>query len=322
MTTRVGFTGVDWATRRPDQLRTDLMAGPGAAPLWHCAQSWADLAGDLDALVTATRRSIQDLQAEWDSTGAAAARRAVAGVPGWLDALAHRARQQSELVRGAAGAAETARLAMPAASAIDDARARLSTVAAAMTGGIAAAQRAGAELAVTTARVMADYERDCTPVVTAPPRSDRVPVLVRDTSGSSAARVESSKCGSSSAGAIPAGLAAMPPRVLGTFRTVGLGNRGTRWSAAARTTDVDRPAQPGVAPRRDAPPGPVGPIAGAPTVAAGRTAPTAASISAGAVEASPPSTAAAEPLTWVQLATGDQVRVADPTATNSAHTPV
>ena len=37
-------------------------------------------------------------------------------MPVWLDALAHRVRRQADLVAGAAAAAETAHLAMPAAA--------------------------------------------------------------------------------------------------------------------------------------------------------------------------------------------------------------
>lgn len=328
----VGFTGVDWETRRPERLRADLAAGAGPGPLHACAQDWADLAVELDRLVAATKRTVTALREEWDSPGALAAAGVLARMPVWLDALAHRGRHQADLVVGAAAAAQTAHLAMPAAAEIDRVRGQLTELAgstglsAVMTGGMARAERAQTEIAATAARVMHAYERDCTAVATAPSQRTPAPVLVRGTPlapGSSAAAAGAAGVGP---GAI-AGLGAAAPRVLGRFIAAPVATARPRDERRKDLTTPRVEAGGNTGAERGSSMGPVAPMAGA---AGGGPARAVATdpVVAGAAEqsfavAETTEVDAAEPMTWAQLAAHDQVRATPgPAATDPGRTTV
>ncbi|HNP58996.1 PPE domain-containing protein [uncultured Gordonia sp.] len=323
----LGFTGVNWETRRPEKLRADLTAGVGPGPLHACAQEWADFATELDRLVAVTRRTVTALCDQWESPGAVTAAGVLTRMPVWLDALAHRVRRQADLVAGAAAAAQTAHLAMPAAAEIDQVRGKLAEVAATaalvvvMTGGLARAERAQTEIAATAARVMHGYERDCTGVATAPPQSSPAPALVR---GAASTRTTHTGTGSSDAtGTAPlgvAGLAAVPPRVLGRFQAVSVGATG---STADRRQDPVTPiaqTSGGADRARGSSMGPVAPVAAAPGAGSARAGATDHGVAL-THEAADSDTA--EPMTWAQLAVHDQVRATPgPATTDPGHTAV
>jgi hypothetical protein len=305
--------------------------GPGS--LHACAQEWVDFTAELDRLVEVTRRTVTALCDEWESPGAVAAATVLARMPVWLDALAHRGRRQADLVAGAAAAAQTAHLAMPAAAEIDQVRGKLAEVAATaglavvMTGGLARAERARVEIAATAARVMHGYERDCTAVAIAPPQSSPAPALVRG-----AASTRTTQTGARSTGATGiaplgvAGLAAVPPRVLGRFQAAAV---GTSASTDDRRRDSVTPiaqTSGGADRARGSSMGPVAPVAAAPGAGSARAGATDHAVtltheSFVAVEAA--DSDAAEPMTWAQLAVHDQVRATPgPGATDPGHTSV
>lgn len=334
---RPGFTGIDWQSRTPERLRTDLMAGAGAVPLADCADGWADLAADLDALVAVTRRTLDGLSEQWESAGARTTAAVLSRLPGWIDGLADRAAAQERLARAGLSALETARLAMPAAEAIDAARvglARLTStigLSAMMTGGLVRAERAERELCATAARVMADYERDSEPVATAAPEHLPPPVLVRAAGASGTSTGSGGAAGVS--GAVPGVSmppAIAPPRILTAFAATPV--------TQVRRTPAGEPSsgaggEPSATTRGVGAAGtPVGGGLGAMAPTSGSGAPRGASVSAvpGAVvgpAATPDVTRQGSgetgALTWAELAVGDEVRVVrGPTGTDSGHTTV
>ncbi len=326
MTEPTGFTGIDWCSRGADRLRADLMAGAGPASLADCADAWEELAAELDALLGTTRRAVDALGEGWSSAGAEAVAGVLARLPVWLDAVVRRTRQQCALTAGALAAAESARLAMPAAAAIDAAQARLVDLArniglaALMTGGLARAERAGTELAASAARVMADYERDSTTVATAPPRRQPSPQLVRGAHRPSALPVTVA----ASAARWP-GTAALPAahRVLGHHAPAAI---GVRVAGGPRPTPVaaGKPAESGDPVPRAGALGPMAPLTGTPAAAvrggcgSPSMTPAPSSGAAGTAAGGP-----AEPVTWAQLAVHDGVRVGiGSTTTDPDHTSV
>ncbi|MFT3900777.1 MAG: PPE domain-containing protein [Gordonia sp. (in: high G+C Gram-positive bacteria)] len=287
---RPGFTGVDWSSRSPEHLCTRLLSGPGPALLADCAAGWADLVDDLAELVSTARRIVDKLRAEWDSPGAVGAAGAVARLPEWLDALRRQAVRECDSAQTAMAAIETARLVMPAAAAVDDARARWTAltesvgIGALMTGGLAGARRALDEQSATAARVMADYERDVTAVATGSRQRLRPPELVR--APAPAAR-----------GTAAAGGAVVLPRVLGGFQPV-IHRSGTGPVLARRATVADNNV--GVAAGTGGT-APVAPMTGAGGLSArGGTAIVAPAASPHVAAA--PGEGADRPITWAQLA--------------------
>ncbi|GAB09956.1 hypothetical protein GOARA_050_00180 [Gordonia araii NBRC 100433] len=320
MDPRTGFTGVDWSARPAERLRADLMAGAGPIPLGDCAQAWASAADDLAALVIRTRRAAAAISAHWDSPGASQAVTVLGRLPGWLDALARRAQQERDLARAAMSAVEAARLSMPAAAVLDDARARVVALgntigfAAMMTGGVARSERALAESAAAAARVMADYERSSTEAATTPRPPLPAPVLTR-ADGASAPATASRGASGGAGGAV----AASVPRVLGAFSAPRFA--GGRVVGDARSGDGQRQSQTaaGDPAHRVGGVGPVAPPAGTAGSSRGASASTdtAFTVPLAAVD-----DASDEPLTWAELTTHDQVRVCGEPTKDSDRTTV
>jgi len=318
-----GFTGVDWSTRPAEQLSADLAAGPGTAPLTEAVEAWTELARELDRLVVEAKRVGHELRDVWDSSSGGAAWRALDRFPGWIDTLGRRAEAQAALTRAAAAAAEAARVAMPAASVVDEIRAAVADAIRAgltsvMTGGLARTHRAERDLAAAAAQVMADYERDSTAAATAPVRHDRPPTLVRGTGGSGE-HAQYSPTGTRAAG-LPGLLAA--PRVLGAFRPAAV--TVPRLEAADGPTNRIGPG-PGAEPVADTDPtkpASVGPVAPMAPVVGGRAGAATMASESPVITTGSVVRADEGPLTWAELATHDAVRVQIGATTDSDHTAV
>ena len=332
MTAPVGFTGVDWAKRSPERLCADLMSGGGPAGLVDCALAWGEMAEDLDQLVIATRRTIEALRNEWDSAGAVAAIGALSPLPAWLRELTSRVQRQHSLVCDAATAVESARIAMPAASAIDGARSRLVEIlaagpAAVMAGGLSRADRAGQELAATAAAVMVDYERHSEPTATAATQSHRPPVLVRSVDHSSRGVAATTSSGAAARQSTLTGVPLIAPRVLGNFSPVSMNSPPPPPPRAPVSTQGPdtRNGDPSDS-RRGTSVGPMAPLGmtqGAVRGAASPPMSTNHDAAGPMVASSPTGVPSAAPMTWAQLATDEALRVATSSATTDAeHTAV
>lgn len=190
----VGFTGVEWELRTPEELARALTTGPGPGQAGELSAAWSSVAAELEAVASEYRRLAVELSADWISEATPHLDDRSREVAEDVFALARHARELSDRAAAHAHDHAIARAAMPRAEEIAITGRALDALdtlgpglAGVLSGATDALESARGEQRRAAARVMADYEGR-TATLAAPadrPESTRhlMPALARQRDG-------------------------------------------------------------------------------------------------------------------------------------------
>lgn len=159
-----GFTGVVWDTRTTERLAHDLGDGAGPAPLAEAGRAWGAVSTELATAGLEYASIIATLGVHWESAYSSTAFEKLTGLAPWFADTAAAAADNAVRAEAQAAAVSVARLSMPNLAEVDIARsvmqsaASISSLAPAMVGAAAHAERALHDQRMRASRVMQSYE--------------------------------------------------------------------------------------------------------------------------------------------------------------------
>lgn len=167
----VGFTGVEWDQRTPDDLARALTAGPGPGQAGELAAAWTAAAEELEAVSSEYRRLAVELAADWVSEATPHLDARSREVADDMFGLAAHARELADRAGGHAHDHTVARATMPRVEEIEITGRALDALdslgpglAGVLTGATDALETRSADLRRAAATVMAHYEARTAPL--------------------------------------------------------------------------------------------------------------------------------------------------------------
>ncbi|GLB63718.1 hypothetical protein NCCP2495_15970 [Dietzia sp. NCCP-2495] len=167
----VGFTGVEWDQRTPDDLARALTAGPGPGQAGELAAAWTAAAEELEAVSSEYRRLAVELAADWVSEATPHLDARSREVADDVFGLAAHARELADRAGGHAHDHTVARATMPRVEEIEVTGRALDALdslgpglAGVLTGATDALETRSADLRRAAATVMAYYEARTAPL--------------------------------------------------------------------------------------------------------------------------------------------------------------
>lgn len=167
----VGFTGVEWDQRIPDELARALTAGPGPGQAGELAAAWTAAAEELEAVSSEYRRLAVELAADWVSEATPHLDARSREVADDVFGLAAHARELADRAGGHAHDHTVARATMPRVEEIEVTGRALDALdslgpglAGVLTGATDALETRSADLRRAAATVMAHYEARTAPL--------------------------------------------------------------------------------------------------------------------------------------------------------------
>lgn len=167
----VGFTGVEWELRTPEELARALTAGPGPGQSGELSATWSAAAAELEAVASEYRRLAVELSADWISEASPRLDDRSGEVADDIFRLAGHARALSDRAGAHAHAHTIARASMPRAEeiavtgrALDALDSLGPGLAGVLTGATDALENARSDQRRAAARVMTEYEARTAPL--------------------------------------------------------------------------------------------------------------------------------------------------------------
>ena len=167
----VGFTGVEWDQRTPDELARALTAGPGPGQAGELAAAWTAAAEELEAVSSEYRRLAVELAADWVSEATPHLDARSREVADDVFELAAHARELADRAGGHAHDHTVARATMPRVEEIEVTGRALDALdslgpglAGVLTGATDALETRSADLRRAATTVMAHYEARTAPL--------------------------------------------------------------------------------------------------------------------------------------------------------------